>query len=335
MKKLSRSNYQRGFTLIELLVVIAIIAILIALLLPAVQQAREAARRSTCKNNLKQIGLALHNYHDTFRTFPPGYVEEILPSNGGVVANGEGHWAWNAMILPYVDQAPLYNQINVGTVPVSTVIASSTLRNIMQQTLPVFRCPSDTGPSIHDETGRGIKATGGSEYGLAVTNYVASNNSFGLKKDGGSNPADGTANGVFFRGSVIRLRDLTDGSSNVILVGERAYKLGSEKAFAGALYAARDLNTTGPAISTDGGDSNEGLISIFGGGASPINANASSGRGRIAFSSPHVGGAHFLLGDGRIRFISENIDHNSSTVPLDSTLEYLIGIDDGNVIGEF
>ena len=162
MKNVSRSNRQRGFTLIELLVVIAIIAILIALLLPAVQQAREAARRSTCKNNLKQIGLAMHNYHETFGMFPPGYVEEILNTNGGHVADNEGHWAWNALLLPYLDQAPLFNQLNVGTVPVSTMLNNATVRGSMQKTLPVFRCPSDTGPQIHVEAGRRIMATGGS-----------------------------------------------------------------------------------------------------------------------------------------------------------------------------
>ena len=334
MNKFSRSRSQRGFTLIELLVVIAIIAILIALLLPAVQQAREAARRSTCKNNLKQMGLALHNYHETFRTFPPGYVEEILPSNGGVVVDNEGHWAWNALLLPYLDQAPLFNQLNVGTVPVSTVLNNATIRTTLQQTLPVFRCPSDTGPQIHDEAGRRIKATGGSEYGLAVTNYIASNSSYGLKKDQGTDPTN-TANGAFFRNSSIKMRDLSDGSSNVILAGERAYKLGNNKAFAGALYAARDYNASGPAISSTGSSSNQGLISIFGGGAAPINANASSGQGRIAFSSRHVGGAHFLFGDGRIKFLSENIDHNAASIANDSTFEYLIGIDDGNVVGEY
>ncbi|MDF1742830.1 MAG: DUF1559 domain-containing protein, partial [Gimesia sp.] len=161
----------------------------IALLLPAVQQAREAARRSTCKNNLKQMGLAMHNYHETFRTFPPGYVEENLPSSGGVIVDNEGHWAWNALLLPYLDQAPLFNQLSVGTIPVSTVLNTASIRNTMQQTLPVFRCPSDTGPQIHDEAGRRIKATGGSEYGLAVTNYIASNSSYGLKKNQGSDPA--------------------------------------------------------------------------------------------------------------------------------------------------
>ncbi len=334
MKNVHRSNCQRGFTLIELLVVIAIIAILIALLLPAVQQAREAARRSTCKNNLKQIGLAMHNYHETFGMFPPGYVEEILNTNGGHVADNEGHWAWNALLLPYLDQAPLFNQLNVGTVPVSTMLNNATVRGSMQKTLPVFRCPSDTGPQIHVEAGRRIMATGGSEYGLAVTNYIASNNSYGLKKDAGTDPTN-YANGAFYRNSNVRMRDLTDGSSNVILAGERAYKLGSNNAFAGALYAARDYNATGPAISSAGSSSNQGLISIFGGGAAPINANASTGQGRIAFSSKHVGGAHFLFGDGRVAFLSENIDHRAASIPADSTLEYLIGINDGNVVGEF
>ncbi|QDU48522.1 DUF1559 domain-containing protein [Gimesia panareensis] len=334
MKNVRRSSFQRGFTLIELLVVIAIIAILIALLLPAVQQAREAARRSTCKNNLKQIGLAMHNYHETFGMFPPGYVEEILPANGGSIVDNEGHWAWNAMLLPYLDQAPLYNLLNVGTVPISTMLNNTTARSSMQKTLPVFRCPSDTGPQIHDEAGRRIKATGGSEYGLAVTNYIASNSSYGLKKDAGTDPTN-YANGAFYRNSNVRMRDLTDGSSNVILAGERAYLVGSNKAFAGALYAARDYNATGPAISSAGSSSNQGLISIFGGGAAPINANASSGQGRIAYSSKHVGGAHFLFGDGRIAFLSENIDHRAASIPADSTLEYLIGINDGNVVGEF
>src|SRR4051812_6730319 len=95
-------TFKRGFTLIELLVVIAIIAVLIALLLPAVQQAREAARRSQCKNNLKQIGLALHNYHDTANTLPPGWIGDPTGSNAG------NRWGWGTMILPYLDQAPLY-----------------------------------------------------------------------------------------------------------------------------------------------------------------------------------------------------------------------------------
>lgn len=118
MKSLSvRSLRSRGFTLIELLVVIAIIAILIALLLPAVQQAREAARRTQCKNNLKQIGLAMHNYHDIFNTLPPGYISRFP----NVIVSGEqGLYSWGAMILPQVEQANLYSVLNVGNTPLQT-----------------------------------------------------------------------------------------------------------------------------------------------------------------------------------------------------------------------
>src|SRR5581483_8700238 len=113
---MARRSWKKGFTLIELLVVIAIIAILIALLLPAVQQAREAARRTQCKNNLKQLGLALHNYHDNFNTFPPGGV------NGTAATSNYQGWGWSIMLLPQIDQAPLYNQINFS-LSMSTVLA--------------------------------------------------------------------------------------------------------------------------------------------------------------------------------------------------------------------
>ncbi|MCB1129315.1 MAG: DUF1559 domain-containing protein, partial [Verrucomicrobiae bacterium] len=120
---------RRGFTLIELLVVIAIIAILIALLLPAVQQAREAARRTECKNKLKQLGLALHNYHDTFRAFPAAFYRGTTTSPG---------WGWGTMILPYIDQAPLYNQW------VMTVSYDNGQNQTARRTkLAAYKCPSD------------------------------------------------------------------------------------------------------------------------------------------------------------------------------------------------
>ena len=132
---------RRGFTLIELLVVIAIIAVLIALLLPAVQQAREAARRSQCTNNLKQIGLALHNYHDVYNTFPAGYIDQ------GVAAN-RGHYSWTSAILPYIDQAPLSNLMRVGDVPLSTNLTNNL--TAMQTPLSGFACPSNPAPSLND-----------------------------------------------------------------------------------------------------------------------------------------------------------------------------------------
>src|SRR5262249_37999311 len=109
--RIMRRRRLRGFTLIELLVVIAIIAVLIALLLPAVQQAREAARRTQCRNNLKQFGIALHSYHDTYNHFPPGWVQYTQTASA---ANGTAHWAWGTYLLPFVDQAPLYTLMQVG-----------------------------------------------------------------------------------------------------------------------------------------------------------------------------------------------------------------------------
>src|SRR5665213_792890 len=147
MQKKCSSNF-KGFTLIELLVVIAIIAVLIALLLPAVQQAREAARRTQCKNNLKQLGLALHNYHDiTSNTFPPGYID-VNPQ--GVLLL----WGWGTMILPQIDQAPLYNVLtSPATVPnINTGLASATpatvTPNTVQTVIRAFRCPSDNGSDV-------------------------------------------------------------------------------------------------------------------------------------------------------------------------------------------
>ncbi len=187
-----------GFTLIELLVVIAIIAILIALLLPAVQQAREAARRSQCKNNLKQFGLAMHNYHETYLSFPPASVTPIscsmsTPAAGTTTAlNTNYNWGWGTFLLPMLDQAPLYQQLgpNGCTFPVSTTpYLTSTL---LQQALPAFVCPSDTGATVN----------------MFFANYSKSNYVISEQI--------ATAN------SSVRIRDIIDGTSNTFLHGERA-----------------------------------------------------------------------------------------------------------------
>jgi prepilin-type N-terminal cleavage/methylation domain-containing protein len=140
---------RRGFTLIELLVVIAIIGLLVGLLLPAVQQAREAARRTQCKNNLKQIGLALHNYHKAHGVFPPGLVQ-LWPRPAPPVPV-RNHFAWGGFILPYLDQAPLYNQINFslplndGDISI-TGVSSVGNSKVSSTVLSVYRCPTETGP---------------------------------------------------------------------------------------------------------------------------------------------------------------------------------------------
>ncbi len=316
-----------GFTLIELLVVIAIIAILVALLLPAVQQAREAARRSSCKNNLKQLGLAMHNYHDTHRVFPPGYVDER--GSGGTIADNEPHWSWTAMILPFVEQGPLFDQINVGSSP-RVVMANASNLQAMGNPIASFRCPSDAGaPLVQSNLGQRVIDSNGTDVGTAVMNYVGVNNSRNIRRTSGSNPAS-NAVGLFFRDSRTSFRDITDGTSNTLLVGERAWKVRTTPIFAGSLFVLRDMNAGGPAEAH--GD--QGMLGAMGSTITSINGNPATQGNRQMFASQHDGGAQFVLADGSVRFISENIDHNISD-PIDSTLERLVGISDGQVVGEF
>ncbi|QDU14018.1 putative major pilin subunit [Gimesia maris] len=333
----SRSLRPRGFTLIELLVVIAIIAILIALLLPAVQQAREAARRSSCKNNLKQLGLAVHNYNSTFGMLPPVYV--IDPN----VGDDEGHWTWSAFIAPYVELGTVYNSFDVGNTPASYAFG----RNIsaMQQTYAVFRCPSDTGPQKHTDAGYTIdyfdsSGSRTSNVGVALTNYVASNNNAYHRANKASNYKDGTTGGTgaFWGNSNCRIRDITDGLSNTILMGERAYQIPGNKMIAGMLFAVRDNLGQGPTCANCTGNtaSNQGLLSVAGTTHFGINPTSTSDQANGGYSSLHTGGAQFLMGDGRVQFISENIDNSiASGGIVDSTFERLASIQDGDVIGEY
>ena len=192
----SRFNRRaRGFTLIELLVVIAIIAILIALLLPAVQQAREAARRSQCKNNLKQLGLAMHTYHDVHLMFPLSEMSHFTPNS--VAYDGTG-FGWSAFILPFIDQAPLYNQFNFN-VP----IPGTTNQPLVANVVPVAHCPSDTQARVRD---RGIPSDPAYVSAQSTASYVVS-----------CGPWFGTLaqdNGVFLaENRCSRIRDVTDGTS--------------------------------------------------------------------------------------------------------------------------
>ena len=203
----------RGFTLIELLVVIAIIAVLIALLLPAVQSAREAARRMQCVNNLKQMGIALHNYHDALSIFPPGYIAASKFIDGETdTAPG---WSWASMILPQLDQPPLYSSINVY-LPIQAP-ANTT---VDQTILTAFLCPSDQIPSggtfpVTDGLGNTVATVAPSSY-AACTGSDAADVALGLNNDG-------SGNGLFFRNSGVRIAAITDGTSQTIAILERAW----------------------------------------------------------------------------------------------------------------
>ncbi|QDV49071.1 DUF1559 domain-containing protein [Gimesia fumaroli] len=279
----STRNTRRGFTLIELLVVIAIIAILIALLLPAVQQAREAARRSQCKNNLKQIGLALHNYHETHNIFPPGWIG-VQPGVGANVEYGSG-WGWGTMVLPYLDQTPLYNKLNFNL----DINNPAQPAGLIDQTLTVFRCPSDPADNTFDLEEEGNP--GNVLAKLAVGNYIGVFGSDELD-DCETVPA-GTAcksTGLFYQNSNTRFRDITDGTSQTLFVGERRTDktAGWYSTWVGAVP-----------------EGEETFARVLGATDHVPNDPASH---FDDFSSHHTGGTQFLFGDGRVRFITENID---------------------------
>ena len=321
----------RGFTLIELLVVIAIIAVLIALLLPAVQQAREAARRTQCKSNLKQMGLALHNYHESFSVFPFGKGA----SYPGAAAYAR--WSQHAMILPYIDQAPLYNSINFSAPPETpgmggvinfmpayvspTGINSAACRTV----IPVFFCPSDSG-ATGDWAGQ--------------NNYAA--NQGGWLCDRGDSPGASTDNspsevqtGVFYYLSQCRMRDVTDGSSATCFFSEKVRGHGTPDPKADLFViphqTSRDAtyqtcqsinpNTATPLTSKWGYSwvMGENCCSLYNHVAVP-NSKSCAGTGfpgsmtnmamQVSASSKHTGGVHTLMGDGAVQFVSENIDLN-------------------------
>jgi prepilin-type N-terminal cleavage/methylation domain-containing protein len=205
-----RRLHQRAFTLVELLVAIAIIGLLIAFLLPAVQSAREAARRAQCVNNLKQVGLALHTYEKTHKVFPPGYVSNF---DAGGNDTGPG-WGWAAMLLPQFEQTPVFSAINFTLAIGAPANSTGRLDNINS-----FLCPSDPTASAYWAVKRDF-ATGAPLQNIC---QVAPSNYVGMYGIGEPGPG---GDGVFFRNSAIALRDITDGTAQTLVVGERSHRLG-------------------------------------------------------------------------------------------------------------
>ena len=307
MKKHARTR--RGFTLIELLVVIAIIALLIALLLPAVQQAREAARRTQCKNNLKQIGLALHNYHNVHNTFPSGWIAIDLTTSLPNAHEGINGAGWATMILPYIEQANLYTQFNAN-VAIHTPLNTAFLNN----TLATFRCPSDPQPDRWEIEEEGNPGTVIAE--LPIANYVGSWGTVELD-DCENSPGNAPVlpsgqcigDGMFYHNSKVRIRDITDGTTNTYMVGERRTK------------AVDGWYSTWPGMVAEGEEAFQRILGVSDHVPNDPVAHFDD------FSSLHTGGTQFVMGDGSCRFISESIDKG--------VYQALATIQGGEVIGEF
>lgn len=310
-----------GFTLIELLVVIAIIAVLIALLLPAVQQARESARRTQCRNNLKQLGLALHNYHDTHNVFPPGFID-ANPNYTAVAqtpAENSNGLAWSALVLPYIDQSPLYTQIGNDTAGFSRhweLDAAGTVAAIPAAIvgLPAYSCPSDTMP---------LRNSKRSNYGK--TNYLGNS----------GNAAAIDRRGLFWVNSAVLMRDITDGTSNTVMVVERsATRDGNSQITCGTVpcdwngglwIGARHRGASvgwHPGVESTDVDSYGGNNATY-----MINRSNQTWGNSWGNSSTHTGGLHVLKCDGSVVFLNENI----SAI----TYGWLRWRNDGETVGEY
>ena len=303
-----------AFTLIELLVVIAIIAILIALLLPAVQQAREAARRTECKNHLKQWGLALHNYHDTNSRLPWSGMSTNSCFQTPALGN---NFSWYVSVLPFVEQAPLYNQFDFNNNynhPTNFVLKKALIpamhcasSNLADRKAPNENTTSGCAQTPSSQTGYtahycGFLGVKGPIPGVTpATNYPITGN---VTTDHGGF----TNNGTMLPSTCLNFRDISDGLSNTFVLGEisadiptsgwstnfRCWTQGHSGPASGgsASYYAKNVKRGISAFSGyTGGDPNR----LY---------------NDVAFCSPHTGGAHFLMGDGSVRFVSANIDYN-------------------------
>ncbi len=343
MKNISLRS-KKAFTLVELLVVIAIIGVLIGLLLPAVQAAREAARRSSCANNLKQIGLAMHGHLSTVQHFPAGYVG-VLPGRAGNAWADDNQftWSWGALLLPYLEEQALFDRLSPKKQRLYDHISNGGTRADVETALAGFRCASDAGfQPINDNANRLVTIATLGGIGTSASSYVGSNTSYKwhgggrfiggppggpgapISQWGGTAPVP-PANGIFWRDSNVGPSRITDGLSNTIMVGERTWE-----------------NEAGLAIATNAQNEQLSVERALGSAVLELNGTTADAR-RRGFSSAHSGVLLFLFCDGSVRTIQETIEHTvqrsysgGAVVNVSwSAFERLIGRDDGQPLKDY
>jgi prepilin-type N-terminal cleavage/methylation domain-containing protein len=288
MRSWGKSNHRIrsvGFTLVELLVVIAIIGVLVALLLPAVQAAREAARRAQCKNNLKQIGLALNNYEGAHRTFPAGYISQAAAINGVGVGPG---WSWGAQTLPYLEESTIQ-------VDLKRSITDPYHDTVRVMALPVFRCPSDAAEEstfvVHDDAGTELTR-------VALANYVGVAGTYEVSES----PDTGT--GLLYRNHGVRIREITDGLSHTIMVAERASRQSPQTTWVGAI-----TNAVIPPINPDFDNEEAPVMVLTNTGTAAEMRVPNNHLDHVEDSnSEHPQGVHMMFADGSVQIINNDID---------------------------